>query len=174
MRAIHSVQGPLEWVQPRGLKMHYELRSNEELVAKLSFRTLSGSFATAESGDGCWTFKRVGFFQTRATMRACGSDAGIAAFKNNTWSGGGALALADGREFLVTTNVWQTQLEIRNAAGEVLIHLQTSGLWKNSAAVNITPLGRQSPELPWIPLFAWYVTVLMLMDAGGVAAVVSA
>ena len=45
MREITSVQGPLEWVQPRTLKMYYELRSNEELVAKLSFRSLSGSFA---------------------------------------------------------------------------------------------------------------------------------
>jgi hypothetical protein len=174
MREINDVQGPLEWVQPRALKMHYELRSNEELVANLSFRSLSGSFATAESADGCWTFKRVGFFQTRATIRACGSDADTATFKNNTWSGGGTLTLADGREFLVTTNVWQTQLEIQTASGEVLVHLKTSGFWQNSAAVNITPIGRQMPALPWIALFAWYVIVMMQTDAGGVAAVITA
>jgi hypothetical protein len=50
------------------------------------------------------------------SIRACGSDAEIATFKNNTWSGGGTLTVADGREFLITTNVWQTKLEIQTAA----------------------------------------------------------
>jgi hypothetical protein len=131
MRKINSLQRRLEWVQPGALKMYYELRSDNELIATLGFRSLLGSFATAESADGCWTFKRIGFLQTRATIRACGSDAEIATFKNNTWSGGGTLTLADGREFLVTTNVWQTQLEIQTAAGEVLVHLQTSVVSKN-------------------------------------------
>ena len=171
MRKINSVQHRLEWVQPRALKMYYELRSDNELIATLGFRSLLGSFATAESADGCWTFKRIGFLQTRATIRACGSDAEIATFKNNTWSGGGTLTLADGREFLVTTNVWQTQLEIQTTAGEVLVHLQTGGFWQNSASVDVTPIGLQMPELPWMTLFAWYVIVMMQMDAGGAAAI---
>jgi hypothetical protein len=171
MRKINSVQRRLEWVQPRALKMHYELRSDNELIATLGFRSVWGSFATAESADGCWTFKRVGFFQTRATIRACGSDADIATFKNNTWSGGGTLTLADGREFLATTNLWQTQLDIQTAAGEVLVHLKTSGFWQNSASVDLTPVGLQMPELPWMVLFAWYVVVMMQMDAGGIAAI---
>jgi len=129
-----------------------------------------GSFATAESGNGCWTFKRVGFLQTRATIRVCGSDAEIATFKNNTWSGGGTLTLIDGRELLITTNVWQTKLDIQTADGKVLVHLQTRGVWQNSASVDVTPIGRQMPELPWMALFAWYVIVMMQMDAGGVAA----
>lgn len=173
MKAINTAQGPLQWVQPQTLKMHYELRSNEELVAKLAFRSVMGSFATAESADGCWTFKRVGFFQTRATIRVCGSDAEIATFKNNTWSGGGALTLADGREFLVTTNVWQTKLEIQIASGEALIHLHTSGIWQNSATVTITQTGRQMPATPWMVMFAWYVVIMMQMDAGGAVAVYS-
>ena len=32
---------------------------------------------------------------------------------------------------------------------------------------NRTPM----PELPWMALFAWYVIVMMQMDAGGVAAI---
>ena len=54
----------LEWVQPSAWKMQYELRAGDELIATLRFRSSFGSFATAESADGCWTFKRVGFWQT--------------------------------------------------------------------------------------------------------------
>lgn len=171
MKTISGEQRRLHWVQPKTLKMYYELRSDSELVATLKFRSSLGSFATAESGDGCWTFKRVGFLQTRATIRACESDKEIATFKNNTWSGGGSLTLADGREFRATTNVWQTKLEIQTAAGEVLLRLQTSGFWQNSAEVEFTPLGLQMQELSWVTLFAWYIVVMMQMDGGSVAAI---
>ena len=33
MREINSVQRRLEWVQPGALKMYYELRSDNELIA---------------------------------------------------------------------------------------------------------------------------------------------
>jgi hypothetical protein len=171
MKEISKVREQLRWVHPSALKMNYELRAAEELVATLRFRSLSGSFATAETAGGCWTFKRTGFLQTRATIRACGSEAEIATFKNNTWRGGGALTLSDGRNFLATTNLWQTHLEIQTEAGEVLIRLQTSGFWQTSADVNITSSGLEMPELPWMNLFAWYVIVMMqMMDGASVGA----
>lgn len=173
MKEISKVREQLRWVQPSALKMNYELHADEEPVATLRFRSLSGSFATAETADGCWTFKRIGFLQTKATIRACGSDAEIATFKNNTWSGGGTLTLSDGRNFLATTNLWQTHLEIQTETGEVLIRLQTSGFWQTSAAVNITSSGLEMPELPWMTLFAWYVMVMMQMD-GAIVGVVAA
>ncbi len=114
------IGGELEWVQPSAWKMQYELRAGEEIVATLRFRSSFGSFATAESADGCWTFKRVGFWQTRGTIRGCESENELATFKNNTWSGGGTLEMHDGRQFLATTNFWQTNLEFKTAAGEIL------------------------------------------------------
>jgi hypothetical protein len=77
--------------------MDYELRSDADLLATLTFRNMFGTFATAESADGCWTFKRVGFWQNRASIRACGSDTDVAVFKNNTWDRGGTLEFSSGR-----------------------------------------------------------------------------
>ena len=51
----------LKWLQPNWLKMEYELHAGEEVVATLRFRSSFGTLATAQSADGCWTFKRVGF-----------------------------------------------------------------------------------------------------------------
>ncbi|HEY0722558.1 MAG TPA: hypothetical protein VGD41_00915, partial [Pyrinomonadaceae bacterium] len=65
MRKIADVVGQeLEWVQPSVFKMQYELRAGDELAATLRFRSSFGSLATGESADGCWTFKRIGFWQT--------------------------------------------------------------------------------------------------------------
>lgn len=175
MKKIAEVIGrELEWVQPSAWKMEYELRAGDKPIATLRFRSSFGSFATAESADGCWTFKRVGFWQTRATVRACGTDTDIATFRNNTWSGGGALELHDGRKLLATTNLWQTNFEFKTETGETLVRFKSRGLVHLSATVEILPDGAGVPELPWVAMFGWYLAVMMYMEAASMAATTAA
>jgi hypothetical protein len=163
----------LEWVQPSAWKMEYELRAGDETIATLRFRSSFGSFARAESADGCWTFKRVGFWQTRVTIRGCESDTDIATFKNNTWSGGGTLELPDGRKILATTNLWQTNLEFKTEAGATLIRFKTAGIVHLSARVEIQPDAAGVPELLWVALFGWYLALMMHMDSAVTVAAIS-
>jgi hypothetical protein len=163
----------LEWMQPSAWKMEYELRAGDELIATLRFRSSFGSFATAESADGCWTFKRVGFWQTRVTIRSCGSDMDIAMFKNNTWSGGGTVELPGGRKILATTNLWQTNLDFKTEAGATLIRFKTAGLVHLSAKVEIQPDAAGVPELPLIAMLGWYLAVMMYMDTAATVAAIS-
>ena len=175
MKRIAGVIGrELKWVQPSAWKMEYELRADDELMATLRFRSSFGSFATGESGDGCWTFKRVGFWQTRATIRGCESETEIAMFKNNTWSGGGTLELLDGRKLLATTNLWQTNFEFKSETGEILVRFKTGGLVHLSATVEVQPDAAGMPELPWIIMFGWYLTVMMYMDTASTSGTVAA
>ena len=161
----------LKWVQPSAWKMEYELRADDELIATLRFRSSFGSFATAESADGCWTFKRIGFWQTKATIRACGSDAEIGIFKNNTWSGGGTLELSDGRKLPASTNGWRTTFEFKSEAGETLVRFKCGGIVHLSATVEIQPDAAGLPELPLIVMLGWYLTVMMYMDAASTGAI---
>jgi hypothetical protein len=172
-KIIELVDQQIEWVQPRALKMHYELRASDELVANLRFRSSLGSFATGESADGCWTFKRVGFWQTRVTVRLCGGESDIGSFKNNTWSGGGTLELSDGQVFPATTNLWQTKLEFQNESNNTLIQFKSGGLLHQSAKVEIQPRAVGIPELPLFMILGWYLIVMMSADsaiAGSIAA----
>lgn len=157
----------LEWVQPSVFKMQYELRADDELAATLRFRSSFGSFA-----DGCWTFKRMGFWRTRVTVRACGDDVDIATFQNNTWSGGGTLELSGGRKFLATTNFWQTNLEFQDELGSTLIKFKSGGLIHFSAIVSVEPNAISLSELPWVVMLGWYLIVMMYMDAAAAAGAV--
>jgi len=155
----------LQWHRPSLFKAEYELKSGDALVATLRFRSAWGTFATAQSDDGCWTFKRVGFWQTRATIRPCGSEEEIASFRNNTWSGGGTLLFPDGRQYPANTNFWQTQYEFKTEAGESLIHYRNRGLFGSSAEVTILPKAQEVPELPWMVMLGWYLIVMMQNDS---------
>ena len=175
MRRIAELSGQsLNWEQPSALKMHYELRAGSEVVSTLRFRSSFGSFATAESEDDCWTIKRVGFWQTKVTIRSCNSGDDIASFRNNTWSGGGTLELADGRTFPATTNFWQTKFGFETDSGEKLIQFESSGLLHLSVTVEIHPSAIKMRELPLMVLLGCYLIVMMKMDASTAAGVLGA
>lgn len=163
-KALMSGQ-PLKWLQPSVLKMNYELKSGDNVVGTLRFRSSFGSFATAENADGCWTFTRTGFFQIRTTIRPCGSEVDVAGFRHNTWKGGGTLTFRYGREILVTTNFWQSRLEFQDPSGHVLLRFLNQGILCTSSKVDIEPIAWSSPETSWMVMFGWYVAVMMQMDA---------
>jgi hypothetical protein len=159
----------LRWSQPNALKRNYELRSGAERVATLEFRSSFGTFATAQSGDGTWTFKRVGFWQNRACIREAGSETDLAVFKNNTWASGGTLEFAQHR-FRATTNLWMTHFTFETESGRPLVQFKYGGVFRRSARVEISADGRPAPELPLLVLFGWYLVIMLDSDTDAVVA----
>jgi hypothetical protein len=176
----------LRWTRPSLAALAYELRHGDELVGRLRFRSSLGTLATAESGDGCWTFKRIGFLQTRVTIRTCTAEAAASAaeistaktaaantptanaavFRNNSWTGGGTLELPDGREYRANSNFWMTKFGFTTTDGHPLVaYQQIGGLLKLSSTVEIDPGAATIPELPWLVMLGWYLAVLLLRDA---------
>jgi len=156
---------PLKWVQPSGLKLEYELLAGETEAATLKFRSCWGTLARAESADGCWTFKRNGFWQTRASIRMCGANTDLAVFQNNTWTGGGTLTFTAGARYKATTNLWMTNYEIRTENDEPLVRFNYGGLFRLSAQVEIQSAAKGLADLPLLVLFGWYLAVMCYMDA---------
>ena len=167
-----TTRGDLKWIQPSAFKQQFELRANDELAGTLIFRSAFGTFATGESASGCWTFKRVGFCQTRATVRLCGSPTDLAIFKNNTWSGGGTLEFPDGRQLLVETSFWRASMQFKTQSGEPLVRFNTGGMIHLSATIVIEKRAEGLEELPWILMLGWYLIVMMNSDAAASAAII--
>ena len=160
-----AVRSPLRWVQPRLSDRRFELRNCEGLVATLSFRNASGTFASARSADGRWTFKRVGLWQTRATVRAEGATADLAGFDYHTWGCGGTIRLADGRAIRVTANLRQQPVEFQFTEGHPLFRYRTDGFPLRQSDVDVLPPLECMPEMPWLLLFGWYLVVMMYQDS---------
>jgi hypothetical protein len=170
VRKIVEVVGrELHWIKPDWRKMAYELRDGDTRVATMRFRSAFGTHATAESGDGCWTFKRIGFLQTHATVRPCDVEKDIASFRNNAWTGGGVLELADGRRYRANTNLWMTAFDFTTEDGQSLVRFRRVGTLPTlSSAVEIPESAGLLEELPWLIMFGWYLTVQLHRDASAV------
>lgn len=175
MKRLAEMTGlPLQWTQPSAWREAYELRAGDDVVATLHFRSAFGSYATAETADDCWTFKRVGFWKTRVTVRRCDADQDLAVFSNNTWRGGGTLELSDGRRYRASTNTWQTRYEITDEAGESLLLFAIGGVFRQSAQVTIQPAATRLDTLPLLLTLSWYLVVMMHQDSAAATVVVAA
>lgn len=172
MRSIReAVGGELVWRQPRATKERYELHAGDEVLATLGWARAFGSLAEAVSADGSWTFKRVGFWQPRATIRAAGSDEDLATFEPR-WTGSGVLTLPGGTSYhWGHANAWGTKYAWRDASEREVIRFgATAALLRSEATVEVAPEAAALPDLPLLMLFGWYLTVMGFRDAAGATA----
>jgi len=154
----------LEWRQRKAASRESELSADGRRLGTLTFRSAFGTFATAEIGSACWTFKRVGFFQQRVEVRACGSEAPIAEFVNATWSGGGTLRVRNGPTFRATSNWWNTKWQVETENGGVLLRFDYGGVFRKSAQVKVSAVARGLAELPLLVALSWYLVLMLAQD----------
>ncbi len=159
------VDHTLTWTKPRLFKSNYELRFGDELLATLRFQRIFRSAAIAEGEDGCWIFDRRGILKRRTIVRLCGSSTTAATFRKNTWKEGGRLELSDGRTFTVIASLWKHSLEIQTDAGETLIQMNSRGVFRPSAKVQMYRTCLHVPEFPWMVMLGWYLIIMMKRDA---------
>jgi len=175
---------PLQWMQPKGTARSFELYSSDVLVGRLDFQSAWGSLALAVTSSQSWTFKRVGFFNTRVTVRLAGATPvspgkepqDIAIYRPN-WRGEGWIENASGRRvYWRPANFWASRFIISAEDSSPLIfyqegveHPRFTDWFKTQAGVTIEYPARGMPETPMLVLLGWYLIVLQQEDASAVA-----
>ena len=161
-------------MQPQTMVRAFELRAGEEVVGTLRWSSSFGSLADAAAADGHWTFKRVGFFNPRITVRLHGSDTDLAVF-GRQWMGGGVLEFSSGQRLLWgSSGFWRSRWSFSSASGERLVEFEPcDSLLKRSTAAKVTPAGLAVTELSLLVLLGWYLKLLESDDGGAVAASVA-
>lgn len=173
--ADESTHYGLKWSQPSAMSRDFVLECAHGPVGSLRWRSAFGTLATAETADGSWTFKRIGFWRERATVRSLDSPHDLAVFTNSTWADGGTLVFDGGRSFKATTNFWMSRFLLLDAADVTLVRFDYGGVFRLRAGVEILHAARGLAELPVLVLFGWYLAVMLHDDAaasgGAVAAI---
>ena len=114
IKEISNKNSPNEhliWTQPKTIHQFFELRLNDDLYGTLNFPKLTGSLAEVEAFDGKWSFKRIGIFHTKITVREFGHENYIAIFKPNLMASSGSLEFVNGKSFTwEAANFWATEI----------------------------------------------------------------
>jgi hypothetical protein len=178
MRKLTGTDTILKWAQPAPNNRFFKLRSGDDVIATLSWEKIFGTLATAQTAERTWTFKRVGFFNARVTVRSPGSDADIAVFKPS-WGYGGTLEV-QGRAYMwKKLDFWGNRWGFAWNDGTVLLSFGYAGglesFLKIEGNVELSP-GNVStnPDMPLLATLGWYIMVLMWDDNAAAAGAVAA
>jgi hypothetical protein len=167
MRSIREMlHEELAWEQPRKHKRAYELRADDEMVARLRWEHHHSQVAAGEAAEGCWTFKRQGFLHQRVEARQSESALEIARFQPH-WRGGGTLEFPDGRLFgLCQTSFWNVEWAWTTADNDMLLRInRESRCLLQKGYVDLLPAASAVPELSLLVLLGWYLIILAADDA---------
>jgi hypothetical protein len=171
MQSIRKIApATLHWVQLRGIRHQFELRSEDELCGTLRWEKAFGSLASSTSDDGQWTFKRVGFLNPRVTVRQPGSDLDIAIFKPG-WNGSGVLEFPDGRRFQWEhKDFWRLEWIFEEAGQELCRFKSKVSSLKMKVRVDLSPSVKNLPEASLVASLGMYLLVLMRDDSAAASA----
>lgn len=178
MKKLSDASGrQLSWTETNGSGRLFELRSEEqEIFATLCLEKSYGTLATAEMPGESWTFKRVGFFNPKVTIRHSGSQENLAMYEPKFW-GDGMLRFEDGREFMWrSTNFWATQWTFLSTAGLPIFTFEPAkekkwkDVFKTQALVEIESEGWREKHLGLLLAFGWYLVIMHEQEAAAGAA----
>ena len=169
MKHIREVGNqPLTWHQAGKGKMSWELRADNDVVGTVVWQnpTADGTLAVATSADGCWSFKRVGVFTPRVTVRVAGTDTDIATVRPQL--GRSSVAFADGRVVhFLRSNFWRNEFSFTQGQDEPLLAFKESG-----TRVEIAPGAKTMSDASLLGLLGCYLLHLYARDAESAATAV--
>jgi len=182
MKSIMNYQiERLEWLQPKTLDRYYELKARQQLLARLTFRSSLGTLATAETADGEWTFKRVGFLNPRVTVRVAGIDTDLAIYQPKFW-GDGVLTFKSGIAYAwKPVNFWRTDWSFFNAEEDEVLAFKSGveqerlrDMFKTQYTLVRLGAGPERELLPILATLGLYLLILHQEDAAAAVAATSA
>ena len=157
-------------VQKRRRTRVMELRDADHLYGTLERRSVFGSLANVAVDGGRFTFKRVGFLRSRATIRRVDAEDNYAVLEPR-WTGEGRLVMADGRELhWEREGFWRPTWRIDDAQGVTLFWVRSAGFTGNRGVVTLAPGAARARDGALLILFAWYLVQLMSEDTAAAAA----
>jgi hypothetical protein len=169
MKSITKLGKDLYWMQPT-LRRSYELRAGKDIFATMVFKTELGSLATVKSLEKTWTFKRVGFFKPRITVREKDTETDLLVYSPQWGSADGVFEIVDGDTYVwKLANHWATQYQVVDLEGEPLISYtskidRVSDLIKDQAKVEIGKEMQNGSHLILLIAIGWYLIVLQQGD----------
>ncbi len=138
------------WVRPKRKGQIYELRSQDEVFATVTWKGCSTAAVLVESASGNWTITRQGLTQT-IRIKDTSSQMDLAAVKQGI-SGNVTLSTADGRAFFWRCrSFWRGIWSWDDAAGRPLLHI------KRSSSVQLEGGAQDLPELALLLTLGWYL-----------------
>jgi len=141
-------------------KRDYELRSGEELIARLYYPKFFSDLTELIIGKEVFEFYRPRFFSRDVDIRKKGYQNAIASFKNNFLGSKGVIELPRGIKLNFKFGFFKKQAEIYLGESDLLVTILNRFSFKEKSQVVIEKRSEIIDDYPWIIMLAFYLSQL--------------
>jgi hypothetical protein len=142
-------------------KRDFELRSGDELIARLYYPKFFSDLSEVTLQEETYEFYRPKFFSRDVDIRKKGYQNPFAHFKNNFWGSKGVLELPRGTRLNMKFGFFRKQAEIYLGENELLVSILNKFSIKERCEVVIEKQSEIIDEFPWILMLGFYLAQLM-------------
>lgn len=166
---VQSPSQTLTWSkEPGSGHRAYLLGRNGSVVGSLRWQKMWGSLAVGKTPAGSWTFKRVGFFDVKVSVRLLDTETEIASFHPSMF-GGGRIVMRDGRSWrLQARGFFHKAYELYDSTGTLSLTLEESD---QGAEITLRQLGLDGRTTYLLSLIVWHAALLAKDDASAAAVI---
>lgn len=143
------------------LKRDFELKSGDDLIARLYYPKILSDLAELTIGEETYEFYRPKFFSRDVDIRKKGYQNPFAHFKNNFWGSNATLELPRGTKLKMKFGYFRKQAEIYFGENELLVSILNKFSIKERCDVVIEKRSEIIDEYPWIIMLGFYLAQLM-------------
>lgn len=151
----------LKIFQNKFWKREFELRSGDEVIARLFYPKYYSDLTELEIGEETYEFYRPKFFSRDVAIRKKGYQNPLASFKNNFWGSKGVLELPRGIKLNIKTGYFRKQAEIYLRENEPLVTIFSKFFIRERSMVVIEKRSELIDEHPWVIMLGFYLAVLL-------------
>ncbi len=141
-------------------KRDFELRSGEELIARLFYPKFFSDLTELSVWEETYEFYRPKFFSRDVDIRKKGYQNPVANFKNNFWGSKGVLELPRGIQLSMKFGLFRKQAEIFLGENDLLVSILSRFSFKERSEIIINKRSEIIDEHPWIIMLAFYLAQL--------------
>jgi len=142
-------------------KREIELRTGDEITARLKYPKLFSDLAELKTGNVEFEFYRPKFFKRDVDIRKKGYQNPLAHFKNNFWGRKGVLELPRGIRLTMKFGFFKKQAEIYLGENDLLVTILSRFSMKERSRVIIEKRSDVLDEYPWVIMLGFYLAQLM-------------
>lgn len=143
------------------LKRDFELKSGDDLIARLYYPKFFSDLAELKIGDEELEFYRPKFFKRDVDIRKKGYQNPFAHFKNKFWGRKGVLELPRGIRLTIKFGFFRKQAEIYLGESDLLVSILSRFSMKERSQVIVEKRSDIIDEYPWIIMLGFYLAQLM-------------
>jgi len=143
------------------LKRDFELKSSDDLIARLYYPKIISDLAELTVSEETYEFYRPNFFSRDVGIRKKGYQNPFAHFKNNFWGSKGVLELPRGIRLNMKFGFFRRQADIYLGENELLVSILNKFSIKERCEVVIEKRSEIIDEYPWIIMLGFYLAQLM-------------